>query len=99
QVRVLASHLAGEATTYPGSVPAANLKVSGVDVFSAGDYLGATGTEQIVLSDAGLGMYKKLVVADGRLTGAVLFGDTADGLWYLDQISTGKPIETFRHDI
>ena len=48
--------------------------------------------EKIVLSDPGLGSYKKLVIADGRLTGAVLFGDTADGLWYLDQIRSGDSI-------
>ena len=67
--------------TYPGSVLATNLKVSGVSVFSAGDFLGATaGADEIVLNDPGLGVYKKLVIANGRLIGAVLFGDTSDGL-------------------
>jgi nitrite reductase (NADH) large subunit len=80
-------------------VLATNLKVSGVNVFSAGDFIGAPGTEPIVLSDAGLGTYKKLVVKDGRLVGAVLFGDTADGLWYLDLIRNGTTIDTFRGDI
>ena len=84
---------------YTGSVLATNLKVSGVNVFSAGDFLGVAGTEQIVLSDPGLGSYKKLVIADGRLTGAVLFGDTADGLWYLDHIRSGTSIEAIREDI
>ena len=99
QARVLAAHLAGEDVRYEGSVLATNLKVSGVNVFSAGDFLGCPGTEQIVLSDAGLGFYKKLVIAEGRLTGAVLFGDTADGLWYLDLIRSGASIEAFRDDI
>ncbi|MFN3655913.1 MAG: NAD(P)/FAD-dependent oxidoreductase [Pseudolabrys sp.] len=99
QARVLAAHLAGGKAHYAGSVLATNLKVSGVGVFSAGDFIGAAGTEQIVLSDAGLGTYKKLVIADGRLAGAVLFGDTADGLWYLDLIRSGASIETFRADI
>ena len=84
---------------YPGSVLATNLKVSGVNVFSAGDFLGSAGTEQIILSDPGLGTYKKLIIANGRLTGAVLFGDTADGLWYLDHIRNGRSIEAFREDI
>jgi nitrite reductase (NADH) large subunit len=79
-------------------VLATNLKVSGVNVFSAGDFLGE-GTDEIVLSDPGLGVYKKLVVADGRLTGAVLFGDTADGLWYLDLIRSGASIESMRDDL
>jgi nitrite reductase (NADH) large subunit len=99
QACALAGHLAGEDVTYAGSVPATNLKVSGVNVFSAGDFLGGAGTEQIVLCDPGLGSYKKLVVANGRLTGAVLFGDTADGLWYLDHIRSGASIEACREDI
>lgn len=99
QARVLAAHLAGEQAAYGGSVVATNLKVSGVNVFSAGDFLGAPGTEHIVFSDAGLATYKKLVIADGRLTGAVLFGDTADGLWYLDLIRAGDSIEAFRDAI
>jgi nitrite reductase (NADH) large subunit len=99
QARVLAEHLSGGTAGYFGSVLATNLKVSGVHVFSAGDFLGAPGTEQILLADGGLGTYKKLVIADGRLAGAVLFGDTADGLWYLDLIRTGAPIEAFRNDL
>lgn len=99
QARVLADHLAGGETRYAGSVLATNLKVSGVNVFSAGDFLGVSGTEQIVYSDAGLGTYKKLVIANGRLVGAVLFGDTADGLWYQELIRASAPIEAFRDDI
>ena len=52
-----------------------------------------------VLSDPGIGLYKKLVIADGRLVGAVLFGDTADGLWYLDLIRSGVDIEAMRDDL
>jgi nitrite reductase (NADH) large subunit len=65
-------------------------------VFSAGDFIGAEGSEAIVLSDAARGTYKKLVVFNGRLTGAVLVGDTADALWYLDLIRTGRSIGTIR---
>ena len=99
QARVLAEHLAGEEARYPGSVLATNLKVSGVNVFSAGDFLGAPGTEQLVLTDPGVGTYKKLVVREDRLVGAVLFGDTADGLWYHDLIRSGASIESVRDDI
>ena len=52
-----------------------------------------------MLSDPGIGLYKKLVIADGRLVGAVLFGDTADGLWYLDLIRSGASIERMRDDL
>ncbi|MGE0563436.1 MAG: NAD(P)/FAD-dependent oxidoreductase [Pseudolabrys sp.] len=99
QARVLAGQLTGARETYPGSVLATNLKVSGVNVFSAGDFIGAPGTEQIVLCDPGIATYKKLVIADGRLAGAVLFGDTADGLWYLDLIRNGAPIEPMRGEL
>ena len=63
-----------------------NLKVSGVSVFSAGDFMGGDGSESLVLHDRRRGTYKKLVIADGRLTGAVLIGDTVDALWYLELI-------------
>jgi nitrite reductase (NADH) large subunit len=99
QARVLASRLADKKAAYPGSVLSTNLKVSGVNVFSAGDFLGAAGTEQIVLSDPGFGTYKKLVIANNKLAGAVLFGDTADSLWYLDLIRSGRPISQFRNDL
>jgi nitrite reductase (NADH) large subunit len=99
QARELAQVLAGKTGNYPGSVLATNLKVSGVNVFSAGDFLGAAGTEQIVLSDPGLGTYKKLVIADGKLVGAVLFGDTVDGLWYLELIRSNASINSFRDDL
>jgi len=99
QARVLAQHLAGKPAAYQGSVVATNLKVSGVSVFSAGDFIGADGSEAILLSDVRRGTYKKLVIADGRLTGAVLIGDTGDALWYLELIRTRKPVAGIRADM
>jgi nitrite reductase (NADH) large subunit len=99
QARVLAQHLAGRAAVYGGSVVATNLKVSGVSVFSAGDFIGAEGSESIVLNDAGGGTYKKLVISDGRLTGAVLVGDVGDALWYLELIRGRQPIAGIRKDM
>jgi len=99
QARVLAQHLAGSGAGYSGSVVATNLKVSGVNVFSAGDFIGADGTETIVLSDARGGTYKKLVVAEGRLAGAVLVGDAGDALWYLDLIRKRAPVAGIRKDM
>jgi nitrite reductase (NADH) large subunit len=100
QAQVLARRLAGADARYRGSVLATNLKVSGVNVFSAGDFLGATaGADEIVLSDPGVGVYKRLVVADDRLIGGVLFGDTADAPWYLDLIRSGSPIGRWRDDL
>jgi nitrite reductase (NADH) large subunit len=99
QARVLARHLAGGSACYSGSVVATNLKVSGVSVFSAGDFIAADGAETIVLSDVRRGAYKKLVIANGRLTGAVLVGDTQDALWYLDLIRTRQPIAKIRGEM
>jgi nitrite reductase (NADH) large subunit len=99
QARVLADHLADGATDYSGSIVATNLKVSGVSVFSAGDFLAADNSETLVFNDERRGTYKKLVVADGRLKGAVLVGDTQDALWYLDLIRTTASIEAIRGDI
>jgi nitrite reductase (NADH) large subunit len=96
---VLARRLAGEDARYPGSILATNLKVSGVDVFSAGDFLGSPGTESIVLHDPGLGIYRKLVIAQDRLVGAVLCGDNADATWYLELIRSGRPIGAVRDDL
>ena len=99
QARVLARHLAGRAAAYEGSVVATNLKVSGVGVFSAGDFMGAEGSEAIVLNDASGGAYKKLVISGGRLTGAVLVGDVGDALWYLELIRKQQPIARIRADM
>jgi nitrite reductase (NADH) large subunit len=99
QARVLAQHLAGASACYSGSVVATNLKVSGVAVFSAGDFIAADGAETIVLNDARPGTYKKLVIANGRLSGAVLVGDTQDALWYLELIRTRRPIVKIRGEM
>jgi len=97
QARVLAQHLAGGAAVYQGSVVATNLKVSGVSVFSAGDFMGADGSEIVVLSDVRHGTYKKLVISGGRLSGAVLIGDVGDALWYLELIRSREPIARIRN--
>ena len=71
---------------YLGSVTSTKLKVTGIDLFSAGDFIGGEGTETITLSDPIGGVYKKLVIKDDVLVGACLYGDTADGGWYFRQV-------------
>jgi nitrite reductase (NADH) large subunit len=97
QARILGRHLAGGPASYDGSIVATNLKVSGVSVFSAGDFTGVDGSETIVLNDVTHGTYKKLVISDGRLAGAVLVGDVEDALWYLELIRNGRPIASIRN--
>ncbi|MGT2504575.1 NAD(P)/FAD-dependent oxidoreductase [Bradyrhizobium guangxiense] len=99
QARVLARHLAGRPAAYQGSVVSTNLKVSGVSVFSAGDFMGGEGSESLVLTDRRGGIYKKLVIADGRLTGAVLIGDTVDALWYLELTRNRDKVTAIRTDM
>ena len=81
---------------YEGSVLSTRLKVSGVDVFSAGRFSGGEGCEDVVFRDAGRGVYKRLVLQDGRLAGAVLFGDAADGAWYFDLMRQGADVADLR---
>lgn len=95
QAAVLADVLIGATRDYVGTVVATNLKVSGVPVFSAGDFEGQ-GAETIIYRDTGLPSYRKLVLRNGQLVGAVLYGDTADSHWYLDLIREGRPVHDIR---
>ncbi len=99
QAAVLARRLAGQAAVYRGSLVATSLKVSGVDVFSAGDFLGEAASDEVVLSDPGAGVYRKLVLREGRLTGAVLCGDTADSEFYLDLMRSRQPVGQVKTDL
>lgn len=99
QAKVLARHLAGGTAAYTGSILSTNLKVSGVSVFSAGDFMASEGSEMLRLSDARRGTYRKLVIAGDRLTGAVLVGDTSDALWYLELIRSGADVSGLRADM
>jgi nitrite reductase [NAD(P)H] large subunit len=99
QARVLAKRLAGQEVEYGGSVNATNLKVAGVQVFSAGDFLGNKRTDSILLADAGLDIYRKLVIEDEQLVGAILFGDASDAHWYLELIRSATAIEEIREHL
>ncbi|MCS7100792.1 MAG: nitrite reductase large subunit NirB, partial [Burkholderiaceae bacterium] len=100
QAKVAANHLARVGIgRYVGSVVATKLKVTGIDLFSAGDFAGGDGCEEIVLSDPGAGVYKKLVIRDDRLVGACLYGDTVDASWYLRLMREGRPIADIREHL
>ena len=94
--RSLADGLTDQHSGYRGSVTSTKLKVAGLDVFSAGDFSGGDGCEDIVLRDASRGVYKRVVVKDDRIVGAVLYGDTADGGWYFDLLRKGEDIADIR---
>ncbi len=95
--KVAANHLAlmGIAR-YSGSVTSTKLKVTGIDLFSAGNYTGDDKTEEIVLSDAVGGVYKKLVIQNDQLVGSVLYGDTVDGAWYFKLMRDAKNVAEIR---
>jgi nitrite reductase (NADH) large subunit len=97
QAKILARRLAGDrSVAYLGSMPATNLRVSGVNVFSMGKFMQSPSSDVITLEDEGAAIYKKFVIEDGRLMGAVLFDDTADAPWYLDLIRSGADISHMR---
>lgn len=98
--KVCATHLANFGIgLYRGSVTSTKLKVTGIDLFSAGDFRGGEGTEEILLHDAVGGVYKKLVLKDDKIIGGVLYGDTADGAWYFKMLRDGKKIDEIRDNL
>ena len=97
QAKVAANHLAQFGIgRYTGSLTSTKLKVTGIDLFSAGDFAGGEGTEEIVMSDPFGGVYKKLVIKDDKLIGACLYGDTADGSYYFKLLRDGRSVGDIR---
>ena len=100
QAKVCANHLAHKAfATYKGSTTSTKLKVTGIDLFSAGDFRGHAGCEEIVLEDKKAGIYKKIVLEEDRIKGAVLYGDTIDGAWYFQLMREGSDVSEIRRSL
>ncbi|MDH5326636.1 MAG: nitrite reductase large subunit NirB [Gammaproteobacteria bacterium] len=100
QAKVCANHLANLGySRYIGSLTSTKLKVTGVDLFSAGDFTGDDSTESIVMQDAAAGVYKKLILKNNKLSGAVLYGDTIDGAWYFQLMRDGTDVSDFRQQL
>ncbi|MES2401049.1 MAG: nitrite reductase large subunit NirB [Pseudomonadota bacterium] len=97
QAKVAANHLAQFGIgRYNGSLTSTKLKVTGIDLFSAGEFMGSEGSEEIVMSDPFGGVYKKLVIKDDKLIGACLYGDTVDGSYYFKLLRDGRSIADIR---
>ncbi len=97
QGKVCATHLAQFGIgRYQGSQTSTKLKVTGIDLFSAGDFMGGEGSEEILMSDPHAGVYKKLVIKDDKLVGACLYGDTVDGSWYFKLLREGRSVADIR---
>ena len=100
QGRVAATHLAQMGIgRYGGSITPLRLKVTGIELFSAGDFLGGEGSETIVLRDPAGGIYRKLVLQDDRLVGVCLYGDAGEGSWYLDLMREGRDVAALRDQL
>jgi nitrite reductase (NADH) large subunit len=100
QGKVLATHLAEFGIgRYSGSLTSTKLKVTGIDLFSAGNFMGDATTEEIVMSDPAGGVYKKLVIKDDKLVGACLYGDTVDGSWYFKLLRDGRTVSDIREKL
>ena len=96
QARIVAATLLAEPAAFRPVQTATKLKVTGCDLFSAGDFADGPGREDIVFRDPGRGIYKRLVIEGCKLIGAVLYGDTADGNWFFGLIKDATPIEAMR---
>ena len=100
QAKVCANHLAQVGTKqYEGSVTSTKLKVTGIDLFSAGQFIEQEGDEALVLQDPSQGVYKKLVIRENTIKGAVLYGDTIDGSWYFQLMREQTDVSGFRHNL
>ena len=97
QAKVAANHLAKHGIArYVGTVTSTKLKVTGIELFSAGDFTGNDTTEEIVFKDAASGTYKKIVLEGNQIKGAVLYGDTVDGSWYFQLMKDNTDVSAFR---
>jgi len=97
QAKTLAYMITGQGLkSYEGSVVSTKLKIAGVDVFSAGDFMGTPGADIIELMDKVGGVYKKIVLEDDRIKGVVMFGDTADGPTFFQWMQDGKDVSELR---
>jgi nitrite reductase (NADH) large subunit len=100
QGKVCATHLAQFGIgRYQGSQTSTKLKVTGIDLFSAGNFQGGEGTQEMVMSDPFGGVYKKLVIQNDQLVGACMYGDTVDGSWYFKLIREGRKISDIRDQL
>lgn len=96
---VVAQNLLGGSAEFEPSATATKLKVTGIDLYSAGDFGDAPGREEIVLRDPTRGVYKRLVIENNRILGAVLYGETGDGPWFFDMIKRGTDISEMRETL
>lgn len=100
QAKVCANHLARAGSArYEGSLTATKLKVTGIEVYSAGDFTGDAESESLVFQDAARGVYKKVVLRDNRIRGSVLIGDTVDGAWYFQLLRDGTDVSNLREHL
>ncbi|EAQ13885.1 assimilatory nitrite reductase (NAD(P)H) large subunit precursor [Maritimibacter alkaliphilus HTCC2654] len=96
QAKVLAKTLMGEPATFVNKEVSTKLKVTGCDLFSAGDFAEAANREDIVFRDPARGVYKRLVLEGNRIVGAVMYGDTGDGAWFYNHIKDGTDVAEMR---
>ncbi len=100
QAKVCANHLAQLGySRYEGSMTSTKLKVTGIDLFSAGEFQGGDQHEDLVFQDPARGVYKKVTLQNNRIKGAVLYGDTVDGAWYFQLMRDGTDVSALRENL
>jgi nitrite reductase (NADH) large subunit len=101
QAKVCGARLAGDAVAVYVPPPVfTSLKITGIDVFSAGALAAADDAdEELTLHDAKRGLYKKVILRNDKVVGSVLYGDVADGPWYVQLMREQTDISAFRDQI
>jgi nitrite reductase (NADH) large subunit len=94
--KVIADDLVAKPAAYTGSVMSTKLKVTGIDLYSGGDFAEGEDREEIVLRDASRGNYRRLILKDNKVIGVVMYGDTGDGPWFFDKLKKGEDISEQR---
>ena len=97
--KVLAKTLLSEAAVFKAPTVSTKLKVTGVELFSVGDFAVGDGREEIVFRDPGRGIYKRLILRDNLIIGIVMYGDTLDANWFFDKLKSGEDISGIRETL
>lgn len=97
QAKVLANHLSEHGVAQYRTLPTATkLKVTGINVFSVGDFLGTQASESLYYRHKQQGIYKKIVIENNQIIGIVLYGDTQEGPFYHELMDAKTNIDSMR---
>lgn len=94
--KVLARTLTGQKARFVTPAVSTKLKVTGVDLFSVGDFADGDDREEIVFRDPARGVYKRIILQEDRIIGVVMYGDTDDSSWFFGLLKSAEDISDMR---